>query len=110
MAASHYLPDIKLDLKLGIHNFSTTYGSEAIRRIDIISIILTAITFVISIFIGNLSLIGGPLLLISIFLQSKGLAQGAKSLENQTNFGRFTGGAILSSISMFLSVLGHSLF
>jgi len=104
-----FLPDREVDLKLGIRNFSTTYGVEATRRADIGSTILAATILMVGVFLGGLSPIGVPLLLISVALQLRTLAQGAEALKNPAVFRRFASGMIPNSVSMALSVIGSVL-
>jgi|GEM_PF-4559833 len=106
---SRYLPDIELDLKLGIRNFSASYGAEATRRVDIASTIITALILMIGVFRGDLSWIGLPLLLISVTLQLRVLAQGAEALKNPRVFRRFASGFVPNSVSVVLSIVGSAM-
>jgi 4-hydroxybenzoate polyprenyltransferase len=109
VVVTRFLPDMELDLRLGIHNFSATYGAEATRMVDIVSTVLAAATLMVGMFLGGLSLIGVPLLLLSIALQLRVLAQGADALKNPAVFRMFALGMIPNSVSMTLSVVGSAL-
>lgn len=106
VVVTRFLPDRELDLRLGIHNFSTTYGAEATRRVDMASTVLTATLLMIGVFVGGLSIIGLPFLLISVALQLRTLAQGTEALKNPAVFRKFALGMIPNAASMTLSVIG----
>ena len=107
---THFLPDMELDLKHGIRNFSTTYGAEASWKVDLATTVSAAIILVVGVVLGGLSPIGVPLLLLSVTLQLRILAQGAEPLRNPGVYRRFAGGRMITnSISMALSIIGLTL-
>jgi 4-hydroxybenzoate polyprenyltransferase len=106
---THYLPDRELDLKLGILNFSTVYGAEAARKVDVVSTVLEAASLLIGVFLGGLSIIGIPLLLISVALRLRTLAQGTEALKNPTIFRKFAIGMISNAASMALCMVGSAI-
>lgn len=102
---TRFLPDREIDLRFGIRNFSTVYGAEATRRVDMASTVLTALLLMAGVFAGGLSIIGVPILLISVALQLRTLAQGTEALRNPSVFRKFAIGMISNAASMALSMV-----
>ena len=102
---TRHLPDREVDLKLGIRNFSAVYGAEAARRVDMLSTIIAAIMLGAGLLWGGFSLMGIPLLLVSVSFQLRTLMQGADALRNPKNYMRFALGMIPNSVSMVLGVV-----
>ena len=103
---THHVPDMELDLKLGIRNFVTTYGSEMARRYDMVSVFLAAVVLTISVVVGYLSILGLPLLLLSVARQLRVMHSGARALRDPVVVKKFLSGLLPNSVAVTISILG----
>jgi 4-hydroxybenzoate polyprenyltransferase len=103
---ARYLPDTDLDVKLGIHNFSATYGAEATRRFEILGVTIKSLIQVGGILLGLFSPLGMLLFLPSAALQLSILAKGSEALKDPANFRRFAlWGLVPCSASIVLGIV-----
>jgi 4-hydroxybenzoate polyprenyltransferase len=103
---ARYLPDIDLDLRLGIRNFSASYGVETTRRVEIVGVTLKSLIQVGGVLLGWFSPLGMLLFLPSIALQLSVLAKGAEALRDPVNFRRYALlGLIPSSASIVMGIM-----
>jgi 4-hydroxybenzoate polyprenyltransferase len=101
-----YLPDIDLDLRLGIRNYSVSYGVEATRRVEIVGVAVKSFIQIGGVLLGWFSPLGMLLFLPSTAIQLSVLEKGAEALRDPINFRRYAlWGLMPSSASIVLSIM-----
>ena len=101
-----HIPDFELDLQRGARTFTVTFGVEATRKLELITSLFTLGSLIVAVFLGFLSVLGLPLLVLTTFFKINILVNHYEALKDPHIWRRFSQAMITNIGAMILSILG----
>jgi 4-hydroxybenzoate polyprenyltransferase len=102
------VPDMDSDAQTGSRNFALTFGANAARKVGVFSCLASLAIFLVLMIFGTISVLGLPLIVLSIIIQMRILMKPIEVLIKERNqvYMRVLPGMLLNNIFFTISVAG----
>jgi 4-hydroxybenzoate polyprenyltransferase len=100
------IPDVEQDIEMQVRNFTSTFGIEATRYLELIVSMTMLTLFVTSLLLGFWSLIGLPFIVITTLFKLRILTKPSEVLKDALTLKKYAPLMLVNSVAITLGVVG----
>lgn len=101
-----HIPDYESDKSMNVNTFTSRYGVNSTKIMELTISICTFISFILTIVLSSLSFLGLPIIIITTLLKISLLMKSEQMLSNPVTWKKFVLTIYLSLASMNISIFG----